>query len=90
MTVLREMLRVSRRGVIVNDLLRSHWARLGTQLITLFAAPIEKHDGVVSIDKAWTRDEVEQWKITAGAPWLTYHWHIAARFTLAGERPQNT
>jgi ubiquinone/menaquinone biosynthesis C-methylase UbiE len=82
----REMLRVARRGVILNDLRRTAFARIGIFLLTLFADRIDKHDARVSVQKAWTRAEVEPWR--AAAPWLTYHEHAAARFTLAGERPE--
>ncbi len=83
---LREMLRVARRGIIVNDLLRTRFARLGIHVLTLLAGPIDKHDGRVSVQKAWTREEVEGWKTATGSDWLVYHHHVPARFTLAGER----
>jgi ubiquinone/menaquinone biosynthesis C-methylase UbiE len=82
-----EMVRVARRGIVINDLLRSRPAQLGIFLLTLFADPIDKHDARVSVKKAWIRHEVEAWKLPANAPWLAYHEHIPARFTLAGERP---
>jgi ubiquinone/menaquinone biosynthesis C-methylase UbiE len=81
-----EMLRVARRGIIVNDLLRTAFARLGIHMLTLFADAIDKHDGRVSVAKAWTPGEVEQLKRAAGADWLVYHHHVPARFTLAGLR----
>jgi ubiquinone/menaquinone biosynthesis C-methylase UbiE len=79
-----EMVRVARRGVIVNDLRRTWFARAGIFLLTLFADPVDKHDARVSVQKAWVRAEVEAWR--EHAPWLVYHQHVPARFTLAGER----
>jgi ubiquinone/menaquinone biosynthesis C-methylase UbiE len=84
---LAEMVRVARRGVIVNDLLRGTFARVGIHLLTLWASPIDKHDARVSVKKAWSRREVEAWAGAVGAPWLTYREHWASRFTLAGEKP---
>ncbi|HVV74239.1 MAG TPA: class I SAM-dependent methyltransferase, partial [Verrucomicrobiae bacterium] len=83
---LAEMLRVARRGIIVNDLLRSHFARLAIHALTLFASPIDKHDARLSVQKAWSRPTVESWATSANAPWLRYHPHWASRFTLAGEK----
>jgi ubiquinone/menaquinone biosynthesis C-methylase UbiE len=80
----REMVRVAQRGVIVNDLRRTWFARAGIFALTLFAGPVDKHDARVSVEKAWVRGEVEAWR--EGAPWLVYHEHVPARFTLAGER----
>ncbi|HVX86058.1 MAG TPA: methyltransferase domain-containing protein [Phycisphaerae bacterium] len=84
---LAEMLRVARRGIIVNDLLRSRFARIAIHALTLFASPIDKHDARLSVKKAWTRPTVESWATSANAPWLRYHPHWASRFTLAGEKP---
>jgi len=82
-----EMLRVARRGVIVNDLLRSIPAKIFIHLLTIPAGPIDKHDARVSVAKAWTRREVVGWSRDHDAPWLRYHRHLFSRFTLAGERP---
>lgn len=82
--VVGEMVRVARRGVIVNDLLRTWFARAGIFCLTVFADRVDKHDARVSVKKGWRRGEVEAWR--EGAPWLAYHEHVPARFTLAGER----
>jgi ubiquinone/menaquinone biosynthesis C-methylase UbiE len=86
LAALREMLRVARRGIIVNDLLRSPLARVGIGLLTLGAGPIDRHDARVSVRKAWRRAEVEAWAAAVNAPWLHYRYHGFARFTLAGQR----
>ncbi len=83
---LAEMVRVARRGVIVNDLLRGSFARVGIHLLTLCADPVDKHDARVSVKKAWSRPEVEAWARALHAPWLRYQKHWASRFTLAGEK----
>ncbi len=85
---LAEMIRVARRGIIVNDLLRTPFASLGIHLLTAFASPIDKHDARLSVQKAWSRPAVESWATSANAPWLRYHAHFASRFTLAGEKPR--
>jgi ubiquinone/menaquinone biosynthesis C-methylase UbiE len=84
---LKEMLRVARRGIVVNDLLRTPFARLGIGLLTLRADAIDRHDARVSVRKAWTRREVEGWPARVAAPWLHYRYHGFARFTLAGAWP---
>jgi len=88
LAVIREMLRISRRGIIINDLLRSPQAYVGICLATLLADHIDKHDARVSVKKAWSRPEVKRWPAQLNAPWLRYHYHFPARFTLAGERPE--
>lgn len=86
--VIREMLRVSRDGIIVNDLLRSRWAKVAIHLLTVFSSPIDKHDARVSVAKGWQRREVQRWATAAGAAWLRYRTHPFARFTLAGRPPE--
>jgi ubiquinone/menaquinone biosynthesis C-methylase UbiE len=81
-----EMLRVSRGGVIVNDLCRSRWAKAAIYLLTLFASKIDRHDARVSVAKGWVRNEVEKWPAVVGAEWLKYHGHAFSRFTLAGQK----
>lgn len=88
LNVIAEMLRVARRGIIVNDLLRNLPAKLFIHAATLNAPRMDKHDARVSVAKAWTKPEVLSWKATLNAPWLAYHRHLFSRFTLAGERPR--
>lgn len=87
LAVLREMLRVSRRGVIVNDLLRSRWAKACIGVLTLFSGSMAHHDGRISVAKGWTSGEARGWAIALQNPWLRWQSHPFARFTLAGERP---
>ena len=56
---LRELRRVSRLGIVVNDLDRSRWFWLGGWLIThtIAASRYTRHDGPLSVRRAWTRAE---------------------------------
>lgn len=89
LAVIREMLRVSRRGVVINDLLRATWARVAIHLLTVFAAAKSRHDARLSVAKGWTAEEADAWRSALSAPWLECHVHPFARFTLAGLRPTN-
>ncbi len=82
-----QLVRISRRGVIVNDLLRDPHALLSVKLMTLFASRTIKYDARLSIRKGWTIPEAASWATSADAPWMTCREHLFARFTLAGERP---
>ncbi len=84
--VIREMLRVSRHGIIVNDLLRSTWAKVAIHLLTVFSSPIDKHDARVSVAKGWLREEVKKWPTAVGAPWFNFLGLAFARFTVAGRK----
>lgn len=84
--VLREMDRISRRGVIAADLLRHDRAYAWITLFTLFANPMVRHDGRVSVAQAFTRPEVLRMRERAGVGYATYYRHFAHRFALAGEK----
>jgi ubiquinone/menaquinone biosynthesis C-methylase UbiE len=57
---LRELRRVARRGVVVNDLVRTRLGLVGAHGIARFATrnPITRHDAVVSVRRAYTRGEL--------------------------------
>lgn len=65
--VLREMARVARVGVIVSDLRRSWGGYLGARLLALgpFHA-LSKHDGPLSVLRAYTRTEAADLLAAAG------------------------
>ncbi|MBV8879704.1 MAG: methyltransferase domain-containing protein [Planctomycetaceae bacterium] len=84
--VLREFGRVARRGIIVNDLLRSRRALFWIRLLTLWANRYVKADGPQSVRKAFTLPEIEALARKAGLDWLRAREHFGHRFTLAGER----
>jgi ubiquinone/menaquinone biosynthesis C-methylase UbiE len=85
-TVLREMSRVARRGIIAGDLIRRRRAYLWIKLFTLFANPIVKNDGPASVAQAFTRDEILSLRDRAGANFADYVEHAGHRFVLAGEK----
>jgi SAM-dependent methyltransferase len=60
--VLRELDRVARVRVIVSDLRRSWFAAAGLWLASfpLGFHPVSRHDGVVSIMRGYTRDELQR------------------------------
>ena len=87
--VVAQLVRISRRGVIVNDLLRDPHALLWVKIMTLFASRTIKYDARLSIRKGWTLPEAMAWATSARAPWLTCREHLFARLTLAGERPEH-
>ena len=82
--VVAQLVRISRRGVIVNDLLRDHHALQWVKMMTSFASRTIKYDARLSIRKGWTIPEAASW--ATSAPWLTCRQHLFARFTLAGEK----
>jgi len=58
--LLREMLRVARSGIVVNDLDRSWPTWLGAWLLahTVARSRYTRHDGPLSVRRAYTRDEM--------------------------------
>jgi SAM-dependent methyltransferase len=65
---LREMARVARRGVVVNDLRRSHVALAMTALpvLAFSRSPMTRHDGVLSAMRAYTLSELDDLAADAG------------------------
>jgi ubiquinone/menaquinone biosynthesis C-methylase UbiE len=57
---LRELRRVSRRGIVVNDLLRGRLAWLGAWLVvqTVARSRYTRHDGPLSVRRAYSRAEM--------------------------------
>jgi ubiquinone/menaquinone biosynthesis C-methylase UbiE len=66
--VLREMRRVTRQGIVVNDLLRSRAALalvwLGTRLFA--KTRMARHDGPLSVRRAYAANEIRDFAQTAG------------------------
>lgn len=77
---------LARRGLVVNDLVRSPRAWLLTWLLTWPFHPILHHDGPLSVRRAFTPDELLALARGAGVDWVTVRRHFAERMTLAGER----
>lgn len=85
--LLRTSSRLARRGIVINDLVRSRQAWVMTWLMTWPFDPILHHDGPLSVRRALTPDELARLAAAAGLPWLTVTRHFGERMTLAGERP---
>ena len=86
-TVLSEMNRVSRRGIIAGDLIRLKRAYFWITLFTLFSNPMVRNDGRASVAQALTRPEILSLRDRAGVTYASYHKHFAHRFVLAGQKP---
>ena len=66
--LLHEMVRVSRRGVVVNDLVRSRLNLIGARILATVATRnrYTRNDGPLSVARAYTRDEMGRILATAG------------------------
>lgn len=84
--VLREMDRLSRRGIIAADLMRDRRALAWIKLFTSLSNPIVRHDASVSVAQAFSKEEVLALRDAAHLQYAAFHSHIAHRFTLAGEK----
>lgn len=84
--VLATMSRVASRGIIAADLLRNARAYAWITLFTLAANPMVKHDARVSVQQAFTPEEVLALRERAGISFTEYHKHFGHRFVLAGEK----
>ncbi|MFQ5427078.1 MAG: hypothetical protein ACE5EV_08360, partial [Gaiellales bacterium] len=85
MTVLRIMHRLSRRGLIVNDLLRGIVGRIGVRLLLLGAPAIVRHDARVSVAAGFTRRDALELARRAGLVNLTFRRHLLHRFTVVSD-----
>lgn len=85
-TLLQEMDRVARRGIVVADLERDRAAYRWISLFTLCANPMVRHDARVSVAQAFTRGEILTLCGRAGISYCEYHSHFAHRFVIAGEK----
>lgn len=65
---LREMGRVATRGVVINDLRRSHLALAMATLpiLALSRSPVTRHDGILSMRRAYTLSELDDLAADAG------------------------
>ena len=89
--VLREMSRVARIGMIVNDLARSRTALAGARLLaaTVWRAhPVTAHDGPLSVRRAFTPDELRALAARAALPNARVTAHVPFRVALVSERAE--
>ena len=83
---LRELRRVSRLGIVVNDLARGPHFWLATWLLThtVAASRFTRHDGPLSVRRAWTHDEMVALLGQAGlAPVATISGFAGHRYAIA-------
>jgi ubiquinone/menaquinone biosynthesis C-methylase UbiE len=82
---LRELRRVARRGIVVNDLARGRLAWLGAWLVThtVAAGRYTRHDGPLSVRRAYTQREVEDLLREAGLePSTTFVGFVGHRYAI--------
>lgn len=87
-TALAIMDKLAARGIVWNDLLRSRTALIATNLLTIAAPRIVRHDALASIRAAFTADEVRDIarRLDLGYAHVRTSF-FTQRFTLAGEKP---
>jgi ubiquinone/menaquinone biosynthesis C-methylase UbiE len=83
--LLANMERVGRHGLVVNDLHRHPLAYYGFALLArlLPVSPMFRHDGPVSILRAFRRDELQALARQAGLSQYQVHWCWAFRWILS-------
>jgi hypothetical protein len=81
--LLREMDRVSRLGIVVNDLHRHPIAYAGIWLLTrlLPVSPMVRQDGPLSVRRGFRRCDLTALFRTAGLTRPQMRWHWAFRWT---------
>lgn len=87
--VLRELGRVSRIGFIVNDLARSRTALAGARLLAATVwrrHPVTRHDGPLSVRRAFTPAELRALAAKAGFAKGRVHAHFPFRVALVVEK----
>lgn len=84
-TLLREMQRVAKLGVLVSDLHRHPLAYYGLKLLVNIApvSPMYRHDGPISVLRGFRRDELVSYAKQAHLPHPEIRWHWAFRWTLS-------
>ena len=87
--VLREMDRVARIGLVVNDLARSRTALAGARLLaaTVWRRHVlTRHDGPLSVRRAFTPAELRRFASIAGLAGARVHAHVPFRVALVVEK----
>lgn len=84
---LRELRRVSRKGVIVNDLVRGRLGLTGAHAVARLMTrnPITRHDAVLSARRAYTRRELIELVEAAGLRPRTVRGALGYRVAIAAE-----
>jgi SAM-dependent methyltransferase len=87
----RELARVARRGVVVNELHRTRLNYLGARFLaaTLWRRrPITRHDGPLSVLRAFTPEELLTIGAAAGLRGARVRRRVFSRVVLIGEKPK--
>lgn len=85
-SVMREMSRVARRGIVISDLSRNPSAYRWISLFTVLANSMVRHDARVSVMQAFTRNEILGLRDRAGIMFTSYFPHFGHRWILAGQK----
>ncbi len=84
--VLSAMNGIARRGIVINDLLRSRSAWLLSKALMIFANRIVKNDGPLSIKKSLRIEEAQGLIRRSGLSYLSARKSPFYRLTIAGEK----
>jgi ubiquinone/menaquinone biosynthesis C-methylase UbiE len=87
--LLREMARVARRGVVVNDLSRGRLALAGARVVTalLTRNRLTRHDAPLSVQRAYTIKEMRAFIVVAGLrPVAEFVGPFGHRYAIAAAR----
>jgi ubiquinone/menaquinone biosynthesis C-methylase UbiE len=85
---LRELRRVARRGIVVNDLIRGRHFWLGGWLIVhaIGTSPYTRHDGPLSVRRAYSRRQLREMVAAAGlAPVAEFAGFAGHRVSIAAQ-----
>ena len=87
--LLREMNRVARRGLVINDLHRHPLAYYSIVALAavLPVSPMFRHDGPISVLRGFNRDELRALAEAAGLRGYRIGWHWAFRWSLSTISP---
>jgi 2-polyprenyl-3-methyl-5-hydroxy-6-metoxy-1,4-benzoquinol methylase len=78
---------MAKKGIIFSDLIRSRSALWGIRMTTsLLGNRIARHDGPLSVRRAFTLLELNLLAKKAGLEYLSTHKHLFFRLSLAGEK----
>lgn len=83
--LLKEFLRVAKRGIIINDLQRSYLALAGIKILTTFLSKSEmiKNDGPLSVKRGFVKLELKNLLTEAGINNFQLKWMWAFRWMIA-------
>jgi hypothetical protein len=84
--LLRSAFACARRGIIISDLTRGRLPLMGFKLIEPFFSAVTRHDGEVSIRRAYTPAEFVAFAEAAGLTNARVHRHFPWRMTLVAQK----